>query len=324
MPRIKYVDYKPKGDTKDLIAVIDRVLREYAKAGYDLTLRQLYYQMIAKDLFPDSWIDEAYNRRNGLADDTKNTVKSYKRLGDIVSKAREGGMLDWDHIVDRGRSLEKRPEWRDPNRFMESVAPQFAIDTWADQPTRVEVWVEKDALSGVLARACEPLDVPYFACKGYASASSIWQAAHQRMLRGYGNAGQEIVIIHLGDHDPSGMDMTRDVTDRLRLFASPLKGMERPKISVERIALNMDQVEEYQPPPNPAKESDPRSAKYVHQHGDESWELDALDPPVIVGLIQEAVERHLDWELFDARKALETKWRDELIELAASAEFSEE
>jgi hypothetical protein len=322
MPRIAYCEYKPKGDTALLIDVIDGVLRDYSDAGYDLTLRQLYYQMIAKDLFPDSWIDPVYNRKNGLAPDTKNTVKSYKRLGDIVSKAREAGLLDWGHIVDRGRELEKPPAWDDPNDFLSSVAPQFRMDLWLNQPTRVEVWVEKDALSGVIGRACRPLNVPFFACKGYVSSSSIWEAAHGRMLQQYGAAGQAIVVIHLGDHDPSGIDMTRDIEERLRRFATPYnKKFKRPEITVQRIALNMNQVEEYTPPPNPAKESDPRAAKYVNEYGDDSWELDALDPPVIVDLVRDAIVEHLDEDLFDARKEQETEWRAQLVELAGNAEF---
>lgn len=321
MPRIAYVEYAPKADTAALIEVIDGVLRDYETAGYDLTLRQLYYQMIAKDLFPDSWIDKAYNRKNGLADDTKNTVRNYKKLGDIVSKAREAGLLDWNHIVDRGRNLERKPSWKDPNDFLASVAPQFNIDLWEDQPKRVEEWVEKDALSGILERACDPFSVPYFACKGYVSSSSIWEAAHGRMLKSYGKSGQHTVIIHLGDHDPSGIDMTRDVGSRLRMFSTPLKGMDRPAITVERIALNMNQVEQYDPPPNPAKESDPRSAKYVDRFGDDSWELDALDPPVIVELIQDAIRRHLDADLFADKQQQESEWRDQLIELADTATF---
>lgn len=310
MPRIAYTEWTPKVEAEALIAIIDRVLREYSAAGYDLTLRQLYYQMIAKDYLPDSWTNAA---------GTKNNVQSYKRIGDLVSKAREAGLLDWGHIVDRGRTLEKRPEWDNPNHFLSSVAPQFKIDLWEDQPKRIEVWVEKDALSGVLERACRPFAVPYFACKGYVSASAIWDAGHNRILHDYHDNGQATVIIHLGDHDPSGIDMTRDIEERLRRFS----GDDEPDIEVIRIALNMDQVEQYDPPPNPAKETDSRFRGYQDLHGDESWELDALDPPIIVEMIQDAIRDHMDEDLFDAKKEQETAWRQALMELAKKAKFED-
>lgn len=316
MPRICYTKWEPKPEVAQLIKVVDGILQEYAEAGYDLTLRQCYYQMIARDLFPESWIDRTYNFKNGLAPDTKNTVKNYKRLGDIVSKAREAGLLDWDHIVDRGREFQTRPHWSNPSHFLTSVAPQFGIDRWEDQPHRVEVWVEKDALSGIIERACSPLDVPYFACKGYTSASAIWEAGHRRILRRYATSGQSTVIIHLGDHDPSGIDMSRDIEARLRLFSSPLKGESRPTVRVNRIALNMDQVEEFNPPPNPAKETDPRAKKYVEEYGQISWELDALDPVTLVELIQNAIREYMDEEAYDDKVTTEASWRNELVSMA--------
>jgi hypothetical protein len=316
MPKICYTKWEPRPADVSLIKAINRILAEYTRAGYDLILRQLYYQMIAKDLFPDTWIDEAYNARKGLAPDTKNTVKNYKRLGTIVSKAREAGLIDWDHIVDRGREWQCRPRWNDPSHFLTSVAPQFGIDRWKDQPIRVEVWVEKDSLSGIIERACEPLDVPYFACKGYTSASAIWEAAHRRILKRYAKAGQDTVIIHLGDHDPSGIDMSRDIEDRLRRFSSPTNGDFRPTIRVNRIALNMDQIKEFDPPPNPAKETDPRAKKYVEEYGEDSWELDALEPATIVSLIQESIRTYMDEEMYEAAEQREVQWREQLVAMA--------
>jgi hypothetical protein len=149
-------------------------------------------------------------------------------------------------------------------------------------------WVEKDALVGVISNVCNRLDVPYFACRGYTSQSEMWAAA-QRLMR-YRELGQTPVILHLGDHDPSGIDMTRDIIDRLELFSGG--------IEVERLALNWDQIEEHNPPPNPAKLTDSRAEAYVAQYGLESWELDALDPATIAGLVEDAVTRFRDDELW--------------------------
>ena len=309
MPKIRYRDYKPKGATLVVIERADQILHRYAADGYSLSVRQLLYVFISEDLFPEEWIDEAYNLRNGLAKNTKNTTKNYNKLKALCTAAREGGFLDWEHIVDRGRSLERLPHWQNPERFLQSVCPQFKLDLWVEQPRRVEVWVEKDALSEVIRRACDPFDVPYFACKGYASTSSVWAAAHDRFLERYAENGQSITVLHLSDHDPSGLDMTRDLAERLQLFSTPTsKHSDTPEITVKRIALTMEQIREYDLPPNPAKETDPRSAAYRSVYGNESWELDGMmiRPGVLVELIQEAVVDEMeDPKLFAARQELQ-------------------
>ena len=309
--KIRYKDYSPQGPTLAILRQADKILHEYAADQYKLTVRQLYYVFISKDLFPPSWVDEEYNRRQGLAEGTLNTMKNYARLKDICTKGREGGFLDWDHFTDRSRELEKNPHWQNPERFLDNVCRQFKLDLWLGQPRRVEVWVEKEALSEVIGRACWPLDVPFFACKGYASASSVWEAARYRFLLNYGQKGQTITILHLSDHDPSGIDMTRDLRDRLRLYSTPTDrcGVSNaPRIRVRRLALTMAQIEEYDPPSNPAKESDARYRAYQTEHGDECFELDALmiRPGVMVTMIEEAIHEEMeDPELFEGRQRLQ-------------------
>lgn len=294
MPKIKYADYKPQRETRGIIEIANSILSEYAADGFDLTLRQLYYQLIGRDLFPESYVDD-----NG----TKNNKQSYNKLGAIISKARDAGMIDWSSIVDRGREIDERPHWSDVTDFITSVAPQFAMDLWEDQPTRVEVWVEKDALSDIVRRACLPWDVPYLACKGYVSASAIWDAGCNRIKKAWNERDQSTVIIHLGDHDPSGVDMTRDISERLQKYASASASHERHDCfpEVRRIALTMEQVERYNPPPNFAKESDSRYTAYRANHGEDSWELDALEPRVIVDLIDSEIADIVDTSLFDER-----------------------
>lgn len=308
--KIEYLPYKPKGQTIGVIETANDILEDYNSQGYSLTLRQLYYQFIAKDMFPDSWCNEA---------GTKNHIGSYNKLKSIISRAREGGLVDWQHIKDRGRACVSRPHWDSPSGFLESVIPQFHIDLWEDQPIRIEVWVEKDALSDVIQQACRRWDVTSFACKGYTSASSMWEAAHDRFLVDYGQAGQHVIILHLGDHDPSGIDMTRDIKRRLNLFSTPYEdSQDTPSITIQRIALNMNQVEEYDPPPNPAKEVDPRFAEYQDEYGDVSWELDALEPSVITDLIDFHIEGIVDFGLFKQRVQQKEDWQNELQDITDS------
>lgn len=295
MPKIKYVDNLPILNNPDKMGIVkqaNKIIAAYQAQGFDLTLRQLYYQFVSRGLLP-------------------NTIQSYKRLGDIVVDGRLAGLIDWDAIVDRTRNLESLPHWADPAEIVEAVSEQFRVDKWASQPHRIEVWIEKEALAGVFERVCQELDVPYFCCRGYTSISEVWAAG--RRLAKHAKGKQKPVILHFGDHDPSGVDMTRDVTDRLAMFA----GMY---IEVERLALNMDQVEEYGPPPNPAKFSDSRCAAYVKAYGNESWELDALEPSVLAGLVREAVAKYRDDDAWEEATGREADGRADLARIAARFE----
>jgi len=204
----------------------------------------------------------------------------------VVNDARLAGLIDWNTIVDRTRNLESNSHWSGPREIVNACSRQFQIDKWANQGQRVEVWIEKDALVGVIETVCRRNDVGFFSCRGYTSQSEMWSAS-QRLLE-YARANQEITIIHLGDHDPSGIDMTRDILDRMRLFMG-VHGAD-----VNRIALNMDQVRKYKPPPNPAKITDSRAEGYMREHGGNSWELDALEPAVLDKLIDKTIAEYRD------------------------------
>ncbi len=265
-PCIEYKAWNPTAATYSVVEQAVEIIDEYTAAGYDLTLRQLYYQFVARDLLP-------------------NTSAMYDRLGRIVDRARLAGWIDWDTIVDRTRNLHELPNWSSPSSIVGVSANSFRTDRWARQPERFEVWVEKEALAGVFRRVCDELQVPLFPCRGYPSQSSVWRAA--RRLQEHD--GQEVTILHFGDHDASGIDMTRDILDRQNLFDHVSDHPDEGLVNVERLALNMDQVEQYGPPPNPAKQTDPRAKDYTRVHGDESWELDALEPAVLEELVRERV-----------------------------------
>lgn len=295
--KIAYESWKPGADALRDVARAEQICLDYEAQGYDLTLRQLYYQFVARGWIP-------------------NTVRSYKRLGDIVNKGRLAGLLDWDHIVDRTRSLKSVGHWNSPAQIMRGAANSFRLDKWADQPTRVEVWVEKEALAGVIERVADLNDVPWFSCRGYVSQSELWGASQRiadYMLKG---EGQNVVVLHLGDHDPSGIDMTRDINDRLMMFLSGHVSFPEEKLEVRRIALNADQVTLYSPPPNPTKLEDSRAKAYIAEHGMQSWELDALDPATLGALIQDHLDGIRDDELYAAQVADEDQHRAQLTEAA--------
>lgn len=307
MPKICYIDKKFSAEHLSLIGIVNSIVTDYRSQGYDLTLRQIYYQLVARDLFPDDrrfrWSGSKWVRDpNG----TKNADPNYKWLGGIIDDGRLAGLIDWQAIIDRTRNLKSLSHWETPGDIIVSAAQSYHIDKWMDQDCRVEVWVEKDALVGVVGQVCDRWDVPYFSCRGYTSSSEMWVAS-QRLKR-HSNGGQTPVIIHLGDHDPSGKDMTRDIDDRLALF---MGGLE-----VNRIALNMDQIEQYDPPPNPAKITDSRATKYIEEFGGESWELDALEPSVVDGLIDEKIQEIINIDLWEDASEKEEKDRQHLSEAA--------
>ena len=230
-----------------------------------------------------------------------NNDREYKRLGSIINDARLAGRIDWNHLEDRTRNVRENSHWNSPADIINATVYSYYRNRWEGQQYYVEVWIEKDALVGVIDGVCRENDAPFFSCRGYTSQSEVWGAA-QRILRQCrpstpGGVWRKPIILHLGDHDPSGIDMTRDVTDRLDMFVTHHGG---PSPRIERLALNMDQVEQYGPPPNPAKLSDSRADKYIAEYGDDSWELDALEPAVIADLIRDAISDYRDQALWDA------------------------
>ena len=296
MPRIAYRSKKFSAKSLETIEHANAILTDFRSQGYDLTLRQLYYQFVSQDLIA-------------------NKQSEYKRLGDIISDARLCGLVDWMAIVDRTRNLMSfGSSNEDIADIFDSAKYGFRVNPWEEQDAYVEAWIEKDALAGVLERACGPQRVNYFSCRGYTSASEMW-AASQRLIEKI-EEGKTVTILHLGDHDPSGKDMTRDIQDRLTEFGVGHLGREfYDNFEVKRLALNMDQINEYGPPPNPAKLSDSRAPGYVAEFGYESWELDALPPSVISELVREAVEELIDRDRWDASEQRQQDGRDKIEEI---------
>jgi hypothetical protein len=288
MAKELFVEKKFGIETENLIVTLNEILDEYAADDYDLSLRQLYYQLVARDIVP-------------------NTEQSYKRIGGIVSDARLAGLIDWDIIKDRGRESTSNAHWDSPADIIASSASQFRYDLWADQPVHVEVMVEKQALEGVLEPVCRRLDVTFSANKGYSSSSALYESG--KRLAAFYDDGKDCVVLYLGDHDPSGIDMTRDVRDRLSLFSGN-------QVKVKRLALNMDQIKKLKPPENPAKMTDSRATSYVAKFGHSSWELDAIEPKALAALVTEAVEELRSETLWNKALERQKAARARLAEMA--------
>lgn len=292
-----FVEKKFKPDNLALIYKINRIIEEYQEQGYELTLRQVYYQLVARGFIP-------------------NNERSYKNVGNLISEARLAGLIDWNAIVDRTRHLRKNTHWNSPKDILQAAANQYEIDKRATQGIYIEVWVEKDALISIVEDVCSKLDVPCFSCRGYVSQSEMYEAA-RRIKNQLNNEGKyEAFIIHLGDHDPSGIDMTRDIQERMDLFGADVR--------VDRIALTWEQIELYNPPTNPTKLTDSRATGYIEKYGYDCWELDALEPRVIEQLIIDSVTNLTDIDLYEDAKEKEQKEKDKLYEFIKELEEDEE
>lgn len=287
-------DFSPS--SKATIRIANRIIDTYMADGLKLTLRQLYYQFVS---------------HHGLA----NTVQSYKRLASIISDARLAGLVDWDAIEDRGRVAQVWRHYEGIPELIESAVRTYRLDRWRGQEVYVELWVEKQALAGVLEPIAMKWHAPLMVNKGYSSSSAMYEAAQRIAERltdsGDGAHAYAATIIYVGDHDPSGEDMVRDIQSRLTMFSC-----EAP-IDVVKIALTMPQVEKYRPPPNPAKRTDARFRAYAAKHGNESWEVDALEPRLLTSMIEAQFNRLVDVEKMDQVRKWEAEDKAELRKVVA-------
>ncbi len=257
-----------------LINMINDIVGEYERDGLILTVRQLYYQLVARDVIP-------------------NTEKSYKSITDLVNRAKLAGLVDWEMFEDRTRHFRTPTTWENVKNFMEETRRWYQEDLWDNQDCRIYCIVEKDALFGVLQKVCNNNQVPLLPARGYPSSTVIRAFCVDVLMS---HPDQTAHILHLGDHDPSGIDMTRDLIDRIALFTEG-----EVNIQLHRLALNYDQIQELNPPPNPAKMTDPRSHVYVGKFGRQSWELDAVEPRALESMVQKKISALRDNDVWDDR-----------------------
>jgi len=280
----QFDNWTPNPENRSIIDAANNALDELR--GFEPTLRSVYYNLVTYKII-------------------ENKQTEYKRLGDILTKARNAGLVDWRAFEDKGRVLDRPYFQEEPSVVLSDIHTLINFDMWARQDVYVEVWVEKQAQEGVVRRACDEFRVPWLSCKGYLSATAAYNAG-KRFRRAANYDNKRPVLIHLGDHDPSGIDMTRDNGARIEKYG------ELYDIEVNRIALNMDQVEKHNLPPDPAKLSDSRAKEYIADHGERSWELDALKPQTLLPIIKNAIKGYIDPEIWEQTKQEEREIRNAL------------
>jgi len=283
-----------RGLLTDVTGIVDHFLQQ----GIKLTNRQLFYQLVARDLIP-------------------NAEAVYKRICKFLTDLRYAGLIDWDAIEDRGRVPSMPSEWDNIRELVESAVHSYRLPRWADQEYYVELFCEKQALESVFKPIADKYHIYFGYNKGYSSAVTVYDLA--KRIIGKIQDGKRVIVFYFGDHDASGLDMVRDVRERIDEFLT--KGNDSyPSDAVEivHVGLTMEQVKKYSPPPNPAKKSDPRSRKYMQRFGGNSWELDSLPPNVLIGLAENAIRAHLDMVKYNAVIAREKREIQKLRDFADS------
>lgn len=275
----QFIDCKFIKANLDRLNVINTIIDEFLADGYRLTLRQLHYQLVSRGL-------------------VNNTPQEYMKLSKLLTNGGMAGLVDWYAIEDRVRVPNIPWCAESASTAIERIAKyDFRLNRQDGQKMYIEVWSEKDALSGILSRVTDEYHINLVINRGYSSCSAM-KNAYDRLYENLHMEGKECVILYIGDHDPSGLDMVRDIRNRLNEFdkCEILPGV----FEVKHITLTTEQVYKYQPPENFAKLKDPRAKGYVEEFGNKSWECDALNPQTLTALLKTEIESFIDVNLYQS------------------------
>jgi hypothetical protein len=246
-----------------------------------MTLRQLYYRLVS-------------------AGELNNSQKEYKRLGGVMTRVREAGEVPRSWIVDHVRSTLKPSSWSGLADFADTVREAYRKDFWASLPHHVEVFVEKDAMAGTIQPVTEEYDIRLRVCRGYSSISFAGEVADL-----WARIKKPIFAYYLGDFDPSGFDLERDLRDKLERYSGievvPGNNRKPPSaaagvVSWVRLAVTPRDFDAFELVRLPAKTGDKRYKAFVREHGDDCAEVDALPPSEVRRRLEEAIRRHIDQE----------------------------
>jgi hypothetical protein len=293
--------------TKAAMQDLRVALYHVVEAQQPMTVRQVFYRGVGFGLWPKT--ETAY----------KNIV--CRLLGDM----RREGLIPYSWIADSTRWMRKPRTFSSMQDALEHTAKTYRRALWQDQDTYLEVWLEKEALAGVVFEVTDPWDVPLMVTRGYPSLSFLWSAAEtikaQSMterpidvgfeslldelpaaMRGlsYDQQTKDVRILYIGDRDPSGDDIARNVAEQL-------EDMSECYIDFVRVAVTAEQVDEYDLPTRPTKRTDTRTAKW---DGNGSVEVDAIEPDVLRDLIVAEIEGCIDERELDIIRAVEAEERE--------------
>src|SRR5919108_4691061 len=245
---------------------------EILTAHHPMTVRQVYYQLVSRQVI-------------------QNNRGQYQAVSTALVDARKDGVIPWDWIEDRLRRPRRVSMWDSLNEFAEDALRAYRRNVWDTQPTYLEVWLEKDALSGIFQDILRGYGVTLNVGRGYDGWDSIYKVARRL------GTGEGITILYFGDFDPSGEDMFRSLADRLGELGC------RPEM--RKCALTRADVSRYNLPPDFTKATDSRRDAFVAKHGDISVELDALPLDVLQDRLRTQVRAEMDLAALDEIRTAE-------------------
>ena len=251
-------------------------LYDIVKAMRPMTVRQVYYQATV----------------HGIVDKTE---AGYTKVQTDLVLMRRAGALPYDWLADNTRWQRKPNTFNSVQAALDETARFYRKALWNDVDAYVEIWLEKDALAGVILPVTSKYDVPLMVARGYASLSFLHSAAEY-----INELDRPVFIYHLGDYDPSGVNAGEKIEETLRELAPDAD------ITFERIGVTQWQIEALKLPTRPTKTSDTRSKGF----GDISVELDAIPPGTLRAIVEAAIENHLPQEQFEVLKIAEASERE--------------
>jgi hypothetical protein len=282
-------------DKSEVVHKMREIVEDYQEQGYKLTLRQLYYQLVARDIIP-------------------NDDKAYKKISALLDDCRYCGFIDWDSIEDRGRVPDTPYFEYSLQDALNRTLSSYKLDRRKGQMNYIELWTEKDAISNILSEGVYDYTITLCVNKGFTSSSAMYNA-YKRFSRKI-LAGYDVIVLYFGDHDPSGLDMVRDIRERITHFMTNGDTyIDFSKFRIDHIGLTMEQIKELNPPSNPAKISDPRAAGYIAKYGEISWEVDALNPEILLEIVEKSIKEYLDYDAFNRVKQIELNEKAKLKEI---------
>jgi hypothetical protein len=243
-------------------------MRAAAEAAQPITGRGIGYKLFTAGLTPSMGVTEM------------------KRVYRLLKEARERGYIPWRWIVDEGRTLEQVSTWADPAAYARCVARSYRRDFWNQQPVRCEVWSEKGTVRGVLQPVLDHYAVGFRVMHGFSGATTIYDVSQD-------DDGRELVVLYVGDFDPSGMFMSeQDLPARFSKY-------DGDHVTLKRIALTREHVNGLPSFPAADKRKDPRYKWFCANHGDRCWELDAMDPNDLRDCVEEAIKELIEPEAWE-------------------------
>lgn len=277
-PRGYITDYKPHKKTKALLGHVDQVLVEY-RIHWPLTCRQIFYRLVGAHGCPK-------------------TEDFYKKLCHHLANARRGGRISFDAIRDDGVLTIPMQHFDDAEHFkahVRKLGERYERNKLANQDFHIEVWCEASGMIGQLSDVASDYSIRVYSCSGFDSVSAKKDLA-DRICR----IGKQAIILHLGDHDPSGQAIFEAVAEDVAAFVEADKPWGGVSVEFRRVALTEEQVEEFELPTSPAKDTDSRSWNW----DGETCQLEAIAPDDIAELLRDAIEEIIDEDQYeDDRKA---------------------